>query len=115
MLITLVCGLMLQVCSLPSILAIVKSAIDHHRLVPRATYRIKTGDTLSRLSLKYYGSKCYWLIIWETNRATIGQDPNRLSAGRVLTIPQLSIFPVDEQEKALQLCETWRHYRTEPR
>ena len=59
-----------------------------------AEHTVAGGETLSHISLKYYASatKTYWMIIYEANKALIGDNPNRLKRGLTLRIPDL---PVD--------------------
>ena len=49
------------------------------------------GDTLGHIALKYYGhaTKPYWMVIYEANKAEIGDDPNKLKRGITLKIPEL--------------------------
>jgi nucleoid-associated protein YgaU len=57
--------------------------IAHHRV---------TGDeTLSHLSLKYYGhtTEPYWRLIYEFNKEKIGSDYKNIYDGLVLDIPEL--------------------------
>jgi len=61
----------------------VTNVIAHHRV---------TGDeTLSHLSLKYYGrtTEPYWRLIYEFNKAKIGSDYKNIYDGLVLDIPEL--------------------------
>ena len=57
-----------------------------------AEHTVAGGETLSHLALKYYGSavKEKWMIIYEANKAIIGDDPGRIRAGQVLKIPDLT-------------------------
>ena len=50
-------------------------------------HHVRSGDTLSSLSKQYYGNIGYWDIIYFENFGSIGQNPNFLKAGTVLTIP----------------------------
>jgi len=52
---------------------------------------VVAGDTLGALALKYYGkaSKDYWMLIYEANKAVIGDNPNLIKAGMVLKVPHL--------------------------
>ncbi|MFO7724615.1 MAG: LysM peptidoglycan-binding domain-containing protein [Oceanipulchritudo sp.] len=50
------------------------------------TYTVKSGDTLSRISLNVYGVRGRWAEIFEANRDTL-PSPNALQPGQVLTIP----------------------------
>ncbi len=52
---------------------------------------VASGETLSHLSQKYYGSaaKPYWMVIYEANKTAIGDNPNRIREGMELVIPEL--------------------------
>lgn len=56
-----------------------------------AQHTVKSGDTLSHISLQYYGSATepYWRVIYEANKEIIGDDPNKVKRGLELAIPQL--------------------------
>ncbi|MHC4677426.1 MAG: LysM peptidoglycan-binding domain-containing protein [Planctomycetota bacterium] len=47
---------------------------------------VRKGETLSRISLTYYGSAGQWRKIFEANRQTI-EDPDKLTLGQKLIIP----------------------------
>lgn len=47
---------------------------------------MQEGETLTAISLKYYGTKDRWKEIYEANRSTI-PDPNHIKAGQKLIIP----------------------------
>jgi nucleoid-associated protein YgaU len=48
---------------------------------------IASGETLSSLARKYYGSTKHWRKIYEANKSTIGSDPAALKVGQSLVIP----------------------------
>jgi nucleoid-associated protein YgaU len=50
------------------------------------TYRIKSGDTLSGISRKFYGDSSRWRMIYERNRKVLG-NPNRIPVGAKIIIP----------------------------
>lgn len=52
-------------------------------------HKVVAGDTLSGIALKYYGSAARekWMMIYEANKATIGDNPNLIRAGTELIIP----------------------------
>ncbi len=50
------------------------------------TYTVQKGDTLYKISRKFYSDASQWKRIWEANRARI-PDPNRLNVGTKLIIP----------------------------
>ena len=56
-----------------------------------ATHTLTKEETLSHLSLKYYGhaTEPYWRIIYEANKDVVGPNPNKVHAGMVLKIPVL--------------------------
>jgi nucleoid-associated protein YgaU len=53
-----------------------------------ATHMIRDTDTLSGISLKYYGSavRDYWMVIYEFNKAVIGNNPGVIRPGTELMI-----------------------------
>ena len=55
------------------------------------THTLTKEETLSHLSLKYYGhvTEPYWRIIYEANKDVIGANPNKVRAGMELKIPVL--------------------------
>jgi len=57
----------------------------------KAEHKVVAGDTLGALALKYYGkaAKEYWMLIYEANKAVIGDNPNLIKAGTVLKVPEL--------------------------
>jgi tetratricopeptide (TPR) repeat protein len=50
------------------------------------TYKVKPGDTLANIAMKYYGDRGAWNSIYRANRSAI-PDKDRLMPGTVLTIP----------------------------
>lgn len=51
------------------------------------SYTIKKGDTLQEISQKYYGTTKNWRRIYNANKAKIGSNPDKLTAGQKITIP----------------------------
>ena len=49
-------------------------------------YRVKSEDTLRKISYKFYGTGNRWVEIYEANRHLL-EDPDRLSPGMTLIIP----------------------------
>ncbi len=60
---------------------------------PGTTYTVRSGDTLSSISLWAYGSANYWYAIYEANHGVIGTNPDWIYPGQVLTIPHLNLAP----------------------
>ena len=50
-------------------------------------YTVKKGDTLQKISYKFYGTHHKWKKIFEANRDVL-EDPNKVYPGQVLRIPQ---------------------------
>lgn len=53
------------------------------------TYTVVSGDTLSKIAKHHYGDGAKWHQIYEANKAIIGNNPDRIEIGQVLTIPSL--------------------------
>ena len=51
------------------------------------TYTVEPGDTLSKISQKFYGDAARHMEIYYANRDKI-EDPDKLEVGWELTIPQ---------------------------
>lgn len=51
---------------------------------------VQSGDTLSKISARYYGNAGRWPEIYAANQAVIGSNPDRIFPGQRLTIPGLS-------------------------
>lgn len=54
----------------------------------KTTYKIKKGETLTKVSLRFYGTKELWLYILKHNSKKI-QRPEMISEGMILKIPEL--------------------------
>jgi nucleoid-associated protein YgaU len=50
------------------------------------TYKVKAGDTLSKISKEFYGSPNEYMKIFEANRDQL-TDPNKIQVGQELKIP----------------------------
>lgn len=55
-----------------------------------ATHTVASGETLSHIAQKYYGSAARddWMAIYEANKATIGDNPSLIKPGQELNIPR---------------------------
>ncbi len=58
---------------------------------------ISDGETFRTLALKYYGSKDYWVYIYQANKSTV-PNPNKLKAGLKLTIPDAKSLGIDAKD-----------------
>jgi nucleoid-associated protein YgaU len=56
-----------------------------------AEHTVVAGETLSGISLKYYKqtARPYWEVIYEANKAVIGDNPGMIKIGIKLAIPEL--------------------------
>ena len=53
------------------------------------TYTVVSGDSLSKIAKHHYGDASKWHQIYEANKTTIGNDPDHIEVGQVLTLPKL--------------------------
>ncbi len=51
-------------------------------------YTVKQGDTLQKISFKFYGKYSFWKKIYEANKDVL-KGPDSLSVGQVLKVPVL--------------------------
>lgn len=51
-------------------------------------YVVKEHDYLQKISKKFYGTSTQWRKIYNANKKVIGNNPNLIYAGQVLTIPK---------------------------
>lgn len=51
-------------------------------------YTVVSGDSLSLISEKHYGTQGRWKEIYEANKETIGDNPSLIRVGQLLQIPQ---------------------------
>lgn len=51
------------------------------------THTVVKGDTLYKISKKFYGDGSKWNKIYDTNKKTIGNNPNVIKVGQKLVIP----------------------------
>ncbi len=56
----------------------------------KAEHTVVSGDSLSALAAKYYGSgsRDNWMAIYEANKEAIGDNPSAIRVGQVLQIPE---------------------------
>ncbi|MHC4424812.1 MAG: LysM peptidoglycan-binding domain-containing protein [Planctomycetota bacterium] len=56
------------------------------KIKPQKFHIVSKGETLSKISYKYYGSAGKWQKIFDANRKTI-KDPDKVTPGTKLIIP----------------------------
>lgn len=70
--------------------AVNDDALDVDNPAPEATfYEVRSGDTLSSISLSQYGDANRYNVIFEANRPMLS-SPDRIYPGQKLVIPPLS-------------------------
>jgi nucleoid-associated protein YgaU len=69
---------------------------DHPRVYEEyiASEQIKQGSRLTIMSLRYYGSKDFWVYIYEANKERI-QNPDKIEMGTLIRIPKLDPRLID--------------------
>ena len=72
--------------------AVVSTASSAAETIERV--RLRPGDRLSRLALKKYGNKAFWVYIYEENRAQL-KDPDNIPVGAVITLPAASKYQIN--------------------
>ena len=65
-----------------------RSEITPQRQSIPTHYTVRSGDTLSSIAKTLYGDPDQWWLIYQSNRVTIGEDPNTLEVGMQLRIPR---------------------------
>jgi hypothetical protein len=69
---------------------------------PGSNYTVQNGDTLSSIALSAYGNSDEWHQIYIANAKVIGDNPNALSAGTTLFIPNsLQIARILQKQESL--------------
>jgi nucleoid-associated protein YgaU len=61
---------------------------DNRPINPKTEYRVDTGDSLYRISMRLYGTPNMIDAIYETNKSAIGANPERLRFGMILRLPR---------------------------
>jgi len=58
--------------------------------LPGSTYTVQTGDSLFSIAQQAYGDGNQWQKIYDANKQVIGNDPNLIRPGEVLSIPPIT-------------------------
>nr|WP_129733588.1 HU family DNA-binding protein [Parabacteroides goldsteinii] len=64
-----------------------------------ATVKIETGSRLTLISLEYYGSKIFWVYLYDYNKAVI-KDPNNIPVGTEIQVPAPRLYGIDKHSRA---------------
>lgn len=57
------------------------------------TYKVKPGDSLSRIADREYKDAKKWSLVYSTNRQQIGDSPNSIRVGQSLSLPCVNGLP----------------------
>lgn len=63
-------------------------SVNYEIVGTETTYTVKEGETLTRISLRFYGTKALWPYIVKHN-ADVLKNPNNVTSGITLKIPKL--------------------------
>lgn len=64
-----------------------------------AKVKIATGNRLTLISLEYYGSKIFWVYLYDYNKAAI-KDPNNIPVGTEILVPAPGLYGIDKHSRA---------------
>ncbi len=64
-----------------------------------ARVKIERGSRLTLISLKYYGSKLFWVYLYEYNKAII-KDPNNVPIGTTIEVPAPEVYGIDCRDRS---------------
>lgn len=75
--------------------------VESEAVSPKVIARVKieSGSRLTLISLKYYGSKLFWVYLYEYNRAVI-TDPNNVPIGTVIEVPAPEMYGIDRRDRS---------------
>lgn len=83
-----------------------ETMVENPEVEPEATspkviarVKIEPGSRLTLISLKYYGSKLFWVYLYEYNRAVI-TDPNNVPIGTVIEVPAPEMYGIDRHDRS---------------
>lgn len=64
-----------------------------------AKVKIEQGNRLTLISLEYYGSKVFWVYLYQHNKKRIS-NPNNVPIGTVIEVPTPETYDIDVHNKA---------------
>ena len=74
-------------------------SVASSRPVSLGEERIRRGDRLTEFALKYYGSKLFWVYIYQHNKSVI-EDPNNVPIGTRIELPAPELYGIDAKSRA---------------
>lgn len=63
-----------------------------------AKVKIEPGSRLTVIALEYYGSKVFWVYLYEYNK-TIIKNPNNVPIGTVIEVPSPELYNINVRDK----------------
>ncbi|MDZ4831936.1 MAG: LysM peptidoglycan-binding domain-containing protein [Phycisphaerae bacterium] len=72
----------------PTVPAVAPASVTANAASGEKLHTVAAGETLMAIARNYYGSAGLWDVIYEANKATIGDEPESLKAGMKLVIPK---------------------------
>ena len=78
-----------------------KPAVKPEAASPEVIARVKIepGSRLTLISLKYYGSKLFWVYLYEYNKNVI-KDLNNVPIGTVIEVPAPEMYGIDRRDRS---------------
>ncbi len=73
-------------------------------------YVVRRGDSLSKIAKCRYGEMYLWPLIYDANRATIGQNPNLILPGQELLVPDSKSFTPAQLDEYRGRGRNWKAY-----
>ncbi|MBL8178560.1 MAG: LysM peptidoglycan-binding domain-containing protein [Bryobacterales bacterium] len=71
-------------------------------------YTVVSGDSLSLISGRMWGDVLLWPILYKVNRPVVGSNPNLISAGMKLSVPNIKNYSSQELDQARSEGRNWR-------
>jgi LysM repeat protein len=70
-------------------------------------YIVASGDSLSLISGKFYQDVLLWPVLYDTNKSTVGPDPNLIKPGMKLTVPDISGMSSSQISQTRERGRNW--------
>ena len=83
--------------SVESVASVVEPAAQTPKIL--AKVKIEPGSRLTLISLEYYGSKIFWVYLYEYNKSVI-KDPNNVPVGTEIQVPAPELYGIDKHSRA---------------
>ena len=83
--------------SVESVASVVEPAAQTPKILAKA--KIEPGSRLTLISHEYYGSKIFWVYLYEYNKSVI-KDPNNVPVGTEIQVPAPELYGIDKHSRA---------------